>query len=270
MKNLKNWKKQEIAILAIMIAVALTALGVVIYFIGQYIAGDRIYQELQSYVFFPEETPQPPADPSAGPSSGDSEEEPEPFVLAPPPIVDFASLTAINSDCIGWIYLQNSAINYPLVHGSDNEFYQSHTFYKTENNNGAIFLEVLNNKDLSDQNSIFYGHHMKNGSMFAGLVNFTDQEYYDTHSACWIVTPKHTYKVEFFAGFLTDTESDVWQIHFSSESSFQIWLNSMAKKSYFTSDVVPTVNDRIITLSTCSYETDNARFVVMGVLREQS
>lgn len=266
---MKNWKKQEIAILVIIAVIAWIALGVIIYFIGQYFVGDRIYQDLQSYIFIPEETPQPPTGSSADPSSEDLDQEPDTFVLVPSPTVDFASLKGINSDCIGWVYLQNSAINYPFVQGADNIFYQTHTFNKTENNNGSIFLEVLNNKDLSDQNSIFYGHHMKNGSMFAGLVKFADQEYYDTHAAYWLLTPDHTYKVEIFAGFLTDTESDVWQIHFSSESSFQTWLNSMAKKSYFSSDVVPTSKDRIITLSTCSYETDNARFVVMGVLREQ-
>ncbi len=258
----KNWSKKEIAILSVIIVVILTAFCALFFLIREYTVGSQVYHELEPYVFLPEEP-----DPAQTPGTSPSPEEKE-FVLAPPPTVDFDSLKALNSDCIGWIYLQDSPINYPLVQGADNAYYQTHTFDKAENKNGAIFLDVLNNKDLSDENSLFYGHHMKNGAMFASLVDYTEQSYYDAHPAYWIVTPEKTYRVDVFAGFLTDTESNVWQLTFASEEDFQTWLKSMVRKSYFKSNVVPTIEDHIITLATCSYETDDSRYVVMGILNE--
>ena len=75
-----------------------------------------------------------------------------------------------------------------------------------------------------------------------------------------------TYQINFFAGYVSDAGSDVWKVNFIDESEFEQWLYKVKTKSCFDSNIVPAVNDRIITLSTCSYEFDNARFVVHGIL----
>lgn len=259
---MKKWKKYEIALALFLGIVAIVAATALFLIFREYHVGDSSYQELAGYAVLQEETqealtsPQPPGDEGGSAASG-------------PPEVDFEALTAKNPDCIGWIYSPGTVINYPIVQGDDNDYYQSHTFDRITNRCGGIFLDTLNESDFSDRNSIIYGHHMKNGTMFASLTGYTEQAYYDEHPYLWLVTPEKTYMLRVFSGFLTDTESDVWQLSFSSDKSYQDWLKEMCRKSNFKSGLSPKSADHIITLATCSYEYDNARYVLMGILEEQ-
>ena len=81
------------------------------------------------------------------------------------------------------------------------------------------------------------------------------------------MTPEKNYKVEFFTGYIANVEQDAWNYYFDTEEAFQHWLDSSKSKSTFASEVVPTVDDEILTLSTCTYEFDNARYVLVGVMR---
>ncbi|MCI8530289.1 MAG: class B sortase [Lachnospiraceae bacterium] len=266
---MKNWKKIELFFMALLIVIMLVAIYALSTIFKEYHDGRAAYSSLDAYVFLP---PEPTTNPvNRQPSDAAPSEVPEEtFELGAAPVVDFPSLKAQSSDCVGWIYSPQTAINYPLVKGADNDFYQSHMFNGTANKCGAIFLDCLNAGDLSDQNTLVYGHHMKNGSMFASIVGYAQQDYYEAHPAYWVVTPDQNYQVSIFSAFLTDTESDVWQMSFASTDAFGKWLDTMTRRSFIKSDVVPTVNDRVITLSTCSYETENARFVVMGILQPAS
>ena len=85
------------------------------------------------------------------------------------PEINFKSLQEVNSDVIGWIYSPDTTINYPVVQGDDNVYYLKHLADGTENRNGCPFLDVQNRPDFTDDNSIIYGHHMQNGTMFAGV-----------------------------------------------------------------------------------------------------
>lgn len=258
-----KWKKGEILIVVLLGLVVAAAVFFLCMIFREYALGDSIYKELEAYVFLPEES-----DESGLPSpQPDGTQDDGAFAAAPE--VDFASLSAQNDDCIGWIYIPDTTVNYPIVQGDDNIYYQSHTFNKVSNNCGSIFLDALNASDFSDQNHVIYGHHMKNGSMFAGICKYTTQDYYDAHPFFWLVTPQKTYRVSIFSGFLTDTESSVWQLTFTSADAYQDWLDQMCRNSYFKSDVVPGSSDRIVTLATCSYEYDDARFVLMGILQEE-
>ncbi len=270
---MKKWKKSEIVFLILMTVIIIAAACVLFFIFREYHTGSDTYESLQSYVFLPEETPEPPSDASSETESGTqpSQASPSPdsageFYLAAPPVVDFDSLRAINPDCIGWIYSPNTSINYPIAQGTDNSYYLDHMYNGAANACGAIFMDYLNQNDFTDHNSILYGHHMKNGSMFAGLAGYAQQDYYDAHPALWIITPGEAHRVNLFAGFVTDAESDVWQVSFANDDDFQKWLDSVCRKSYFKSDIVPTVNDHIVTLATCSYETATSRFVVMGIM----
>ena len=82
---------------------------------------------------------------------------------------------------IGWIYSSDTTINYPVVQGSDNAYYLKHLADGTENRNGCPFLDVQNRPDFTDDNSIIYGHHMQNGTMFADISWYEDQNYYNEH-----------------------------------------------------------------------------------------
>ena len=179
---------------------------------------------------------------------------------------NFEALAEINPDVVGWLSLEDTVINYPIVQGSDNEYYLHHLFTKEYNNTGCIFMDVDNAKDFSDLNTVLYAHHMRNGSMFAELEGYRDQEYYDTHRELVLQTPSGNYLVEPFAGLLTDGYSDYIQIGFQDGDSFLSYVNQMRSQSTFQSDVTITAEDRILTMSTCRYDVENGRYAVFAKL----
>lgn len=192
-------------------------------------------------------------------STGDNANtvEPDPESIT----VDFDKLTADYPDVVGYIYCANTKIKYAIQHGKGNDYYLTHDIGGNTNNNGSIFIEELNSSSFSDNNTIIYGHNMKSGMMFANLRNYhTDKNYYAAHPYMYIYTPSQNYKLELFAGFVCEHDDEIY-----STSLTQDQLNAMAAKSDFKANIgVPT--GKTVTLSTCSYEFDNARYVVIGAL----
>lgn len=280
-----KWKKSEWAVAAALVLVGIVAIGALIGILLEYVGGNSVYRELESYVILPDEQTEEPSQgtrPNPEPDLGgqeraaaDGKTETEPsgdqrVYYGRSPQVDFISLQAQNSDVVGWIYGPGSAINYPVVQGEDNSYYLTYMFNGKENKCGSIFMDCLNGADMSSTNSILHGHHMRDGSMFACLTRYDSQAYYDTHPVFWFVTPEKSYYVELFTGFVTDLDSDVWQVEFATGEEYQSWLGRMKENSAFESGVKPGAEDRILTLATCSYKYDDARFVVMGILREEN
>ncbi len=277
-----KWKKSELAILGLLGVLAVAAIIALVRILLEYNGGDAVYKGLEAYVFLPEEEDvalQQGADSDSG-RPGQAEntgrtDEPATAGMADSghvyygqqPQVNFEALRTQNEDVVGWIYGPGTTINYPIVQGEDNIYYLTHMFNGKENKCGSIFMDSLNETDFSNTNSIIHGHHMRNGSMFASLTKYGSQSYYDTHPVLWLTTPEESYQVEIFAGFVTDVDSDAWQIEFATKEEYKAWLDQMVGNSVFESDVKPEAEDRILTLATCSYEYDDARFVVMGILR---
>ncbi|MCM1187946.1 MAG: class B sortase [bacterium] len=180
------------------------------------------------------------------------------------PEVDFTVLQEINPDLVGWIYIEGTEISYPVMQGEDNIYYLDHLFTGEKNKAGCIFLDSRNQADFSDRNSIVYGHYLKNGTMFTGISQYKKQEYYDAHSIILFLTPEGNFEIEVFAGYVAGMEDEAWEIAFLSDSDYRAWLSEVRGRSCFSSSIVPAVTDRVLTLSTCSYESDNARFVFLG------
>ena len=210
------------------------------------------YTDLENLISFPEDLPEKDPDETKQSEFGETE------TIPLGPTIDFAGLKEINEDCVAWIHIEDTAINYPVVQGSDGKW----------NSAGCIFLDSRVGSDLSDRHSIIYGHHMKDGTMFSGLTKYKKQEYYEAHSEGLLITPERTYTIEFFAGYVASVEDPAWKIGFESEEDFDTWIKEAQKKSWFTSSLSPAVTDRILTLSTCSYEFDNARFVLLAIIVE--
>lgn len=186
---------------------------------------------------------------------------------AAPITVDFAGLQATNEEIVGWIYCEDTNINYPILKGTDNNFYLHRASDKTYNFNGSIFVESKNRDIFTDSNTIIYGHNMKNGTMFQGLENWKEQSYYDTHPVIWILTPERDYKLKLFSGYTTSATSDTYQIFSGAGADLNNYLNAAVQKSDFQAkDVQLQENGKYVLLTTCAYVFDDARYVLHGML----
>ena len=182
--------------------------------------------------------------------------EPDPDTID----VDFDKLCADYPDVVGYIYSANTLVQQPIQYGKGNEYYLTHDLKGNTNNNGSIFIEQLNSGNFTDDNTIIYGHNMKTGMMFANLTLYKDKGYYNSHPYLYIYTPSQNYRVDLYAGFVCEYDDEVY-----TTSLTQDQLKAMAAKSTFASNI-GTPTGKTVTLSTCSYEFDNARYVVVGAL----
>lgn len=231
----------------------------------EYRAGEDAYVGLEEYVALPVLMPE---------SSGErqianqSEEEPPSDEVDATvwPVVDFDALREVNPDIVGWIYLEGTKINYPVVQGTDNSYYLKHMFEGKRNSAGCIFLDSRNEDDFSDRHNIIYGHHMKSGTMFSDLDKYKKQEFYDNHPTILLMTPEKSYRIELISGYVASVEEDAWELGFT-QAGYETWLAETIERSCFKSTAIPEPEDCVVTLSTCSYEFDNARFVVVGILK---
>lgn len=181
--------------------------------------------------------------------------------------VDFNLLTTENKDIIAWIYCPDTPINYPIVKGNDNSYYLNRLLDGTNNPAGTLFADYRCAADFSDLNTVVYGHNMKNDTMFGILPNYKKQDYYEKHSVWYLSTPDKDYKIELIAGYVTPSNSNLYNIGNSREER-DIQISNAINNSTFTSNLQVLETDKLITLSTCSNEYENARFVLLGVLKE--
>ena len=180
--------------------------------------------------------------------------------------VDFKVLKNENEDIVAWLYSEGTDINYPVVQANDNDYYLRRLVDGTYNQAGTIFMDYKNNSNFDDYKTILYGHNMKNGTMFGTLTNYKNQEYYNEHKEMYLFTENKNFKVELVAGYITSSESDIYTV--TKKNTNEKLLQSAISNSTFKSEVEVTKQDKILVLSTCDYDFKNARYVLLGVLRE--
>ena len=180
------------------------------------------------------------------------------------PVVDFDALREINPNVVGWIWLEGTPINYPVVHWEDNYRYLTHLFNGQWNPSGAIFVDTFNSPGFVDPHTIIYGHHMNDGSMFAALERYNSQAFFDDNPYIFLLTPERNYVIKPFAGYLADVQMASWELEFDGLADLEDWIEYSRSKSDFISDVEVRGMHRIITLSTCSMAFYDARYVVAG------
>lgn len=204
--------------------------------------------------------------PASAESSAEEEEAEDEQGDVCPIEVDFAALLAENGDIVGWLYCEDTNINYPVVQGKDNEYYLDHSYNGEAGRAGAIFVDADNDSGFGDSNTILYGHHMRDGSMFAHLSDWAEQEYFDAHSEMWLLTPGQDYRVELLGGYLIPGTSGSYTIFTGACPEFDEYLRKAAAAFDVQTEADMPGDGRYIMLSTCEYVYKDARYVLHGRL----
>lgn len=181
--------------------------------------------------------------------------------------LDLEALREVNPDVVGWILIPDTVVNYPLMQGTDNDYYLKRTWDKKRNDVGSIFLEHQSSADLTDFNTIVYGHNMINGSMFASLREYGEQDYWEEHPYVYIRSDQGVYRYEIFSSYLAKVESNTYGLEFPSEGSRIRFLDNAIQDSAIQTGLEPEPTDRILTLSTCSGAGYTTRWVVHARLK---
>ena len=178
----------------------------------------------------------------------------------------FDTLSQINSDTMGWITVEDTNIDYPFVKGKDNEYYLNHTFDNSYLSAGTIFADWKNSKQLTqNKNLVLYGHHMRDGSMFADLSKLKEKSVF-SKTKITIITPDGVYEYTPFSVFTTNSKDMYFQTEFDSAESFDEFIATYKEKSMFSTGQNVTSKDNVLTLSTCTSLLRRGRLVVMAYL----
>lgn len=184
-----------------------------------------------------------------------------------PASIDFELLREISEDAVAWLYCPDTKINYVIAQAEDNEYYLHRLLDGSSANCGTLFMDYRCNSDFTGYNTVIYGHHMKDESMFASLVEYQEQEYYEEHPVMYLYVPGHRYTLELIAGYITETDDLIYSIPATKKERDAV-LENAYRLSNFEAGIIAEEEDRIVTLSTCSYAYDDGRYVVIGRIAE--
>jgi sortase B len=162
---------------------------------------------------------------------------------------------------IGWIYLANSEIDYPVVQGNDNQYYLHHAPDGTPNELGTIFLDYHCSYDFSDKQNILFGHNMDYG-MFGDIRSFKDRDNFEKHRYGWLFTKDYLYRIDFFALVIVSAYDSVYDIPADNTA----WLTAMEENSLYLTETELSEEDCFIALSTCASDFEDARALFTGKL----
>lgn len=167
--------------------------------------------------------------------------------------VDFNDLLAKNSDTVGWIQVQGTNINYPIVQTTNNDYYLNHAFDKTENKAGWVYMDYRNNAVDFNQNTIIYAHSRYNGTMFGSLKNILNNSWYTNkeNHVIRLSTPTENTMWQVFSVYAIAKESYYITPSFSTTESYQEFLNTIKGRSEVDFSGTVSIGDKVLTLSTC-------------------
>lgn len=185
--------------------------------------------------------------------------------------VDFAGMWETNADVYAWITIPGTVIDYPILqHASDNTYYLNYNIDGSYGYPGCIYTENMNSKEFTDNNTVIYGHNMKNGTMFAGLHKFEDVAFFEEHTKVFIYTPEKELTYTIFAAYIYDDRHLLYSFDFANQEVYATYLedirNMRSMNALIRDDVTVTAEDKIITLVTCIGNQPEKRLLVQAVL----
>lgn len=182
------------------------------------------------------------------------------------------NLQTENEDIVGWLEIENTKINYPVLQGTDNEYYMNHNYKKEKSKNGSIFLNKDYDWSIPSTNLLIYGHNMQNGEMFEELLKYKDEKFYQEHPIIRFTTDKEDACYEIIAVFQSrvyyQSEKNVFRyyyfIHAETQEEYQSFIENAKQASLYEIEATAEYGDQLMTLSTCSYHTKDGRFAVVA------
>lgn len=186
-------------------------------------------------------------------------------------IINLEKLHNENNDIIGWIQIEDTNINYPVLQ-SDNSFYLNHNYKKEYSEIGSIFMDMNVNLELPSSNFLMYGHRTNNGTMFEDLYEYRKEDFYNTHKKIKFTTLNEDAEYEVLAVFYSRVyykyETNVFRYYFfinaETEKEYNDYVSNAKKVSIYNTGVNAEYGDQLITLSTCEYSQEDGRFVVVA------
>lgn len=177
-----------------------------------------------------------------------------------------------NEDIIGWLEIPNTNISFPVVQGTNNQYYMTHTYKKEDSKDGSIFLDKDYNWDLPSSNLLMYGHNNKNGNMFQGLLEYQEESYYKEHPTIKFTTTKEDCEYEIISAFKSrvyyKSEKDVFRYYYfinaESEEEYNNYVEESKKASLYDTGKTANYGDQLLTLSTCEYSQEDGRFAIVA------
>lgn len=189
----------------------------------------------------------------------------------PEVLEDYKSLVNKNKKLIGWVEIDDTNISYPVMQTTNNEYYLDHNLNQEYSKNGSIFMDKDCDVLKPSTNFILYGHHMKSGQMFGKLDLYSSEEYYKKHNIIKFDTiyEKGTYEIMYVFRTKIYNEEDIVFKYYQfidalSEQEFDSYMQEMAEMSFYDTGVTAQYGDQLLTLSTCDYNVNDGRFVVVA------
>ena len=190
---------------------------------------------------------------------------------APDILQDYITLYNNNKSLVGWVKIDDTLIDYPVMQSPNEDYYLDHNFNQEKDNNGSIFIDSECSIWPRSQNIIMYGHNMKSGKMFGELKKYKQEDFAKEHPYIFFDTlyNKGKYQVMYVFGDNVYDEVEVtfkyYQfINANSQAEWDSAMHDMSEKSLYDTGVTASYGEDIITLSTCDYEKDAERFVVVA------
>ena len=177
--------------------------------------------------------------------------------------VDFDNLKETNSETVAWIKVNNTEIDFPVVQAKDNDYYLRHSFDKSYNIAGWIFMDYRVKRDGTDKNTTIYGHNMKNGTMFTSLKNILNEEWYSNEDNLKVtyIDEKGIHLYQVFSIYQIEKETYYTNTDFNSNAEFKNFINTIKGRSKVDFGIEVGIEDQILTLSTCA-NNNNYRVVL--------
>jgi len=206
----------------------------------------------------------------AGDAGGAGEPDEPGDIFVWEPYVDFELLRENFPGIVGWIKLEGTQIDYPVMQAENNWYYLGRLPDGTSHRSGSVFLDYRNSNDFSDKSMLIYGHYSRTHDMFGALEDYRKKGFYDEHPVIYLYTPERDYEMVLIAGYLVDSGvgAEVPPLRFRDDDAFLSHIEKIKRLSFFTSGVEVGPDDRIVSLATCAYDFTNARLIIVGKLVE--